>query len=298
MRTYSWMAKRLPGLSFAHKITVAGVAIVHLPLLAVIALAVTKPQLGALAISATALAATLVATVVMMTVLRGLLAPLQMAGTHLADYLAYRRLPPQVSIGNDEAGRLLHDVAISCAQIEDQRANLERLALQDPLTGINNRRAGEANLAQVGGPQRDQRLPLSVAVVDVDNLHEINADGGHAQGDEGLRRVAIELQTALRADDWVARWGGDEFLVVCHCTGTDMVTVMDRVRKQLATARGETTLGGQDDLLRGTFTFNISISIGVAELREAESINACIARADVALYAAKNQGRDSVRAAS
>ncbi len=285
MRTYSWMAKRLPRLSFAHKILVAAVAIVHVPLLSVIALATARPELGAVAISAVALCATLVATAAMMAVLRGLLAPLQMAGAHLADYLAYRRLPPQVSIGDDEAGRLLHDVAVSCAQIEHQRVELERMALQDPLTGINNRRGGEAHLAQAGGRQRSVSQPLSVAVIDVDHLHDINTDGGHAEGDEGLRQVASALQAALRIDDWVARWGGDEFLALCHCSGPDMVKVMDRVRQQLSGPRGP---GRHVDL---------SVSVGVAELRRAESLDACITRADAALYAAKDQGRDSVRAA-
>jgi len=284
LRTYSWMARRLPGLSFTSKITLAGLVIVHVPLLAVIAIALTDPGSSALAISLSALAATALATVAMVAVLRGLSAPLQMAGRHIADYLAHGRLPPQIRIGDDEAGRLLHDVAILCARIEHQRVVLERLALQDPLTGINNRRGGETLLARDSGPLRDRRQPLSIAVVDVDELRELNAEGGHALGDQGLRRVAQELESVLRADDWVARWGGDEFLVVCHCAAADMVAVMDRVRQELGTTRK-----GREHA--------ISVSIGVAQLADSESMDACIARADAALYAAKDQGRDSVRAA-
>lgn len=284
MRTYSWMARRLPGLSFTSKITLAGLVIVHVPLLAVIAIALTDPGVSVLAISLSALAATALATVAMVAVLRGLSAPLQMAGSHIADYLAHGRLPPQIRIGDDEAGRLLHDVAILCARIEHQRVVLERLALQDPLTGINNRRGGETLLVRDSGPLRDRRQPLSIAVVDVDELRELNAQGGHALGDQGLRRVAQELETVLRADDWVARWGGDEFLVVCHCAAADMVTVMDRVRQELDTSRK-----GREHA--------ISVSIGVAQLADSESMDACIARADAALYAAKDQGKDSVRSA-
>lgn len=277
------MARRLPGLSFTSKITLAGLVIVHVPLLAVIAVALINPGSSVLAISLSAVAATVLATMAMVAVLRGLSAPLQMAGTHIADYLAHGRLPPQVRIGDDEAGRLLHDVAILCARIEHQRRVLERLALQDPLTGIHNRRGGEALLARDGGPNRNPRLPLSVALVDVDELREINAEGGHALGDQGLRRVAQELEAVVRADDWVARWGGDEFLVVCHCATPDMVAVMDRVRQELRTERK-----GRE---------RVAISVGVAQLRDSESLAECIARADAALYAAKNQGRDSVRAA-
>lgn len=286
MRTYSWMARALPGLSFTSKITLAGLVIVHVPLLAVIAIALIDPGTSVLVISLSALAATALATVAMVAVLRGLSAPLQMAGNHISNYLTDGQLPPQIRIGDDEAGRLLHDVATLCARIEQQRLVLERLALQDPLTGINNRRGGETLLARDGGPRRDRRQPLSVAVVDVDELRELNAEGGHALGDQGLRLVAQELETVLRADDWVARWGGDEFLVVCRCTEADMVAVMDRVRRELGTSR------------KGREHVPIRISVGVAQLADSESLDACIGRADAALYAAKNQGRDSVRAAN
>ena len=282
MRTYSWMARRLPGLSFTSKITLAGLVIVHVPLLAVIAVAVADPGLTVGFIVVIALTATLLATVAMVIVLRGLSAPLRMAGEHIADYLTDGQLPPEIRIGDDEAGRLLHDVAILCARIEHQRVMLERLALQDPLTGINNRRAGEALLARDGGLNRDPGKPLSVAMVDVDELREVNAEGGHALGDQGLRRVAQELEAVLRADDWVARWGGDEFLVVCRCPAVDMVAAMDRVRQELDSSR------------RGREHVEIKVSVGVAQLEPWESFDACIARADAALYAAKNQGRDAV----
>lgn len=285
MRTYSWMARQLPGLSFTSKIILAGLLIVHVPLLAVVAVAFVNPGLSVLAICLIALVATVLATLAMVAVLRGLSAPLRMAGRHIADYLARGSLPPQVQVGDDEAGRLLHDVAILCARIEHQRLVLERLALQDPLTGINNRRGGAALLTRDAGVVRDRDQPLSVAVVDVDELRGLNADGGHALGDHGLRRVAQELQAVLRADDWVARWGGDEFLVVCHCTASDMVTVMDRVRLELGTPH------------EAKEPASIGVSVGVAQLEASETLDDCIARADAALYAAKDQGRDSVRAA-
>lgn len=284
MRTYVWVSKRLPGFSLTSKIVVVGAVLVHLPLLAVIALVAVRPELSAPAVVATALVATLVATAVMVLVLRGLLAPLQLAAVHLADYLTDRRLPAQVRLGEDDAGRLLHDVAVACARIEQQRVVLERLSLQDPLTGISNRRGGQANLNLIGSAPRALQQPVSVAVVDLDNLRQLNAQGGHARGDDGLRRVAVELQAVLRAQDWVARWGGDEFLVLAHCCGPDMVVLMDRARAALGTP------GDQPE--------TYAISVGVAELRPTESLDSCISRADQALYTAKNHGRDAVRAAS
>jgi len=286
MRTYGWISRRLPGLSFVSKITLAGLLTVHLPLLAVVLLAVLDPGLGAAWISSIAITVAALSAIAMVMVMRGLLAPMQTAARHISDYLAHRRLPPEVAVGGDAAGRLLKDVFVLCALIERQQFVMETLALQDPLTGINNRRGGAALLLRSGGPDRDRRQPLSVGMIDVDDLHEINAEGGHALGDQGLRRVARELVSVLRVDDFVARWGGDEFLAVCHRTESDMLIAMDRVRAAVGHPRREET----SDL-------GIRVSIGVAQLLPPESLEACIARADVALYEAKRNGGNQVRAA-
>lgn len=182
------------------------------------------------------------------------------------------------------ADGMLHDASVLVSKLENQRLVLERLALLDPLTGINNRRGGELLLARSGESWASEPSPISVAVVDVDNLRELNSVGGHALGDAGLRRIAEELEAVLRTEDWVARWGGDEFLVVCHCTATDLVAIMERARATLAVHRGE---GLNDDL---------RISVGVAQRQPEESLDACIGRADEALYSAKSRGRDNVRA--
>lgn len=284
MGTYGWMARWLPRCNFATKIVLAGLVIVHVPLLLIVVVVVAYPGLSTAAVAGIAVAATVLASVALTLVLRGLLAPLQLAGEHLSRYLTDRRLPPAAIVGGDEAGQLLHDVAVSCAQIERLRQVLEQHALTDPLTGADNRRSAEARLARIGAPHGDRRRPVTVAMVDLDNLREHNTAGGHARGDIGLRRVALELQGVLRAQDWVARWGGDEFLVICHCSGADMITLLERVREQLTATRSPAE--------------SFSVSAGIAELRADESMSDCIARADTALYTAKHQGRDIVRAAS
>ncbi len=169
------------------------------------------------------------------------------------------------------------------ARLEQQHRVLERLAMQDPLTGINNRRGGEWLLGRTGRLLTARPGPLSVAVVDVDNLRELNAAGGHARGDAGLRRLATALESVLGEHDWVARWGGDEFLVVCHCAAPGMIVLMERARGSLAIE------AVRADVVR--------VSVGVAELQPTESLSDCIVRADLALYAAKGQGRDKIRAA-
>lgn len=192
----------------------------------------------------------------------------------------------QLTGADGEAGRLMQDFAEFCARMDEQRTAFAQLALLDPLTGVHNRLGGETLLTRIGAPLDDPQRPLSVAVVDVDNLRELNAALGHAHGDAGLRRVALELEAALRVEDWVARWGGDEFLVVCHCDGEEMHAVMERVRRRLGTRRADAVLPA------------VSISVGVAELTAAEPMHTCIARADAALFTAKAEGRDTVRTAA
>jgi len=99
--------------------------------------------------------------------------------------------------------------------------------------------------------------------------------------------VARELEAVLRADDFVSRWGGDEFLMVCHCAESDMLTAMNRVRQEVATSRGAERA-----------EVGVRVSVGVAQLLTAESLDACIVRADTALYEAKRNGGDQVCAAA
>ncbi|MBA3338220.1 MAG: GGDEF domain-containing protein [Geodermatophilaceae bacterium] len=265
----------------------AGLVIV--PMLALFAVALLNPDLGAFTVAVSALAAAVLTTLGIAALLPADAVILEAASKHLCEYLSHRRLPPQVS---DRSARdagttgdgLLRDVSELCAALEHQRRALERLAMQDPLTGINNRRGGEVLLVQTGHTLASEPGPLAVAVVDVDNLRELNAVGGHARGDAALRRLAQELEGVLGVDDWVARWGGDEFLVVGHCSAADMVSLMEQARRALAA-----NPDSHDD---------VRVSVGVAGLQPTESPADCIVRADDALYAAKGQGRDKVRAAA
>jgi diguanylate cyclase (GGDEF)-like protein len=155
-------------------------------------------------------------------------------------------------------------------------APMERLALHDPLTGLWNRRAAEPRLvASVAQAGRDGR-PLSVAMVDLDGFKRVNDADGHAAGDRALQAAAEVFGSNLRAGDWVARWGGEEFLVVCHTDGPGARDALDRVRR-LLTART-----------------SVTASVGAAELRPGESAAECLRRADGALYAGKTAGRDRV----
>jgi len=116
---------------------------------------------------------------------------------------------------------------------ERQAALLRRHALEDPLTGLGNRRSAERRL----GGLRLGEEPVSLAVVDVDRFKEVNDDTSHTHGDVVLRRVADLLLEHSRADDEVYRWAGDEFLVVLPtATEAQAVVVMERLRSAVESA--------------------------------------------------------------
>jgi diguanylate cyclase (GGDEF)-like protein/PAS domain S-box-containing protein len=162
-------------------------------------------------------------------------------------------------------------------QIEAEREELleqvRDMARRDALTGLPNRRALEEQLPQAMARARRSLSPLSVAILDIDHFKVYNDTHGHLAGDEVLRACAKAWDSGLRAEDTIARFGGEEFLVLLPDTRPEEAAeIVERLR--------ERTPMGQ------------SCSAGLAHWDYAESIDDLIARADQALYLAKAGGRD------
>ncbi|HRH73401.1 MAG TPA: GGDEF domain-containing protein, partial [Zoogloea sp.] len=156
-------------------------------------------------------------------------------------------------------------------------------------TGFPNRRYAIERGQQEWLVSSRTRRPLSTMVIDVDMFKTYNDSYGHDVGDAVLKQVAGAVKGALRAQDIVARTGGDEFLVICPDTGLDAaLACAERVR--FAVESAPLLLGGQ--------AINMSVSIGVATrdtvMSEPEAL---IKRADQALYLAKNKGRNRIMTA-
>jgi len=176
-------------------------------------------------------------------------------------------------------------------EAERQAAMLRRHALEDPLTGLGNRRSAERRL----GAMRLGEQPLSLAVVDVDRFKEVNDDTSHTHGDAVLRRVADLLREHSRTGDEVYRWAGDEFLVVLPtATEAQAVVVTERLRAAVADA----------DWTDLQLPAPVTVSIGVATApavgddQEAAIIGwrTLFDTADLHLFSAKRGGRNRVRA--
>jgi diguanylate cyclase (GGDEF)-like protein len=181
---------------------------------------------------------------------------------------------------------LAYALASLKSQLADAHARsfeLHDLATTDVLTGARNRRGVEATLRQQLARLDRYGGELSIALFDLDRFKERNDHHGHAAGDEALIDVVAALATELRAADALARWGGDELLIVAPEIGADEVALSaERWRALVA------------DLALCAGTGVVTTSIGVASYRRGDTLDRLVQRADRALYEAKRTGGDRV----
>lgn len=190
----------------------------------------------------------------------------------------------------EELERAHQELADRVTQIEDLNAQLREQAVRDPLTGLHNRRYLEQTMKRDISRARRSGETLVVAAIDVDSFKAVNDVHGHAVGDRVLLQLADVLLSKVRSSDLVCRVGGEEFVVVMPRAG--IPGAVKRAEDWRTTFAGRTVEGREGAPVRAT------ISVGIALFRDpAESFASCLKRADEALYAAKNAGRDRVVAA-
>jgi len=203
--------------------------------------------------------------------------------------------PAGVPGGDDTAlrgdGLVLHlrDVAGQrSAELE-----LERLAYTDYLTGLPNRARLMAALTDARA-RAVQGVPASFLLLDLDGFKLVNDVAGHEAGDDLLVQVASRLRAAVRDGDLVARLGGDEFAVLVPGGLDESVALAERIVADLRTVRPAAEASGR----AAGVVFDVTGSIGVAELDPADEVMDTIRQADVALRAAKSEGKCCVRTAA
>ncbi|MCG6117796.1 MAG: diguanylate cyclase [Aquimonas sp.] len=181
----------------------------------------------------------------------------------------------------EEARRLAEQVTLRTAELAEANRSLERLAHSDGLTGLANRHRLGDYLQVVWRQCLDRSRPLSLLLIDVDHFKRYNDSHGHQAGDALLQALADQFARSLRrGEDLAARYGGEEFLLVLPGAAGDLAGGLAE----------ELRLGVRDSNL------GVTVSIGVAGCTPGmgQSLEQLIARADAALYAAKNGGRDRV----
>lgn len=161
-------------------------------------------------------------------------------------------------------------------------------AMTDALTGLLNRYGLQHTLAREHAEARRYYRSLSCVLIDLDNFKTINDTYGHAIGDLTLQQIAAILREAVRASDTVFRYGGEEFLLLLPETDLEgAVALADKIR----------LLAAERPFGDGGHVFNLTLSAGASNLCADESGHDMIARADLALYHAKEQGRNRVEQA-
>lgn len=173
-------------------------------------------------------------------------------------------------------GTLLHENLLLRRRF--QRA--QRLSLTDPLTRLFNRRMGMMTLEQEVARMSRAPRPLSLLMCDLDHFKKLNDALGHAAGDRALRAAADVLQNTVRKGDTVCRYGGEEFLVVLPDTHPDDATVLATRLFTAMQARGE------------ELQLPLTVSVGLTSFRPGDTAERMLLRADHALFASKDMGRN------
>lgn len=184
-------------------------------------------------------------------------------------------------------------IASFCVENSINRARLMRSGFTDVLTGWHNRRYLTVRIKEEIAGARRNRERLTCLMIDIDHFKRVNDTWGHAAGDVVLREVAQRIDAQVRASDVAARYGGEEFVVLLPATEVASGGLLaERIRKAVSADPIELPNGD---------SVTVTVSVGISSTRPEPGMNdlktagdALIARADVALYRAKSEGRDRV----
>jgi diguanylate cyclase len=175
------------------------------------------------------------------------------------------------------------DVQQRAFTMEETARTMRQLANTDALTGLANRRQAEEQLSRELRRAERYGRAFSVLMIDLDHFKDLNDRFGHLAGDDVLIDLARRLERMVRASDTVARWGGEEFLLLApETSGEDARRLAEMIRQHVdANALAD--------------RYRITLSLGVASYRPGDTVQSVVARADAALYLAKRGGRNQVR---
>jgi diguanylate cyclase (GGDEF)-like protein len=176
-------------------------------------------------------------------------------------------------------------VLITLGAVNRYQEELEMLAVTDELTGVANRRSLEKEFENMVYSYSRSKTPFSLILMDLDRFKNINDTNGHLAGDIVLRNVAQLIKGNIRPTDTLARWGGDEFAVLCRQETDGVLRMADRIRQAIRMA----DLGGKGCKLDDPENL-ITVSCGITSFHEGDDLDSMLSRADKALYRCKKKG--------
>ncbi|MEE9954532.1 GGDEF domain-containing protein [Enterobacter quasihormaechei] len=170
------------------------------------------------------------------------------------------------------------------SELLEERETLTDLSMMDPLTGLYNRRGLQSRLENLPTPDSGEHFVL---LMDIDHFKAYNDHYGHMMGDQALIRVSAAIRDAVRSRDVVARFGGEEFMVLLSNIPLEQARqTAERIRQKVYDLK-------IPHMFNESVATNVTISIGIA-LYEGEDVEGALAKADKALYEAKHMGRNSI----
>ena len=195
----------------------------------------------------------------------------------------FNKLLNKISIEEDKRIELLKDINQKLEfEVEKRTEELEYIAITDGLTQLYNRTKMDMELQKLEGIYKRYGRVFSVIMIDIDYFKSVNDTFGHQVGDSVLKQFAKILKENIRNTDFIGRWGGEEFLIVCPETSEENATTLAlNLKKQIE----ETTFEKVG---------HKTMSVGVAQIKEEIDLDTLINNADKALYFAKENGRNQV----
>lgn len=195
--------------------------------------------------------------------------------------------------------RMQKDIAEQQNEIKDlknSKAELEDLIIIDDLTKISNRRGYKARFDLEIKRIKRKKIPLFLLVIDLDGFKGINDTYGHLVGDKILKTVAQVLKSNLREIDFLARWGGEEFVVLCpEINVSGVANVAEKLRKTIAEHKftANYRVKGKKEVIKKE-RIHITISLGITEILNRQDAKTAFISAEEAMYQAKEQGKNKV----
>lgn len=190
------------------------------------------------------------------------------------------------------SARLERRLEAATSHTENLKRRLEKTekeSLIDALTGLNNRKAFDRKLKTLFEEHAQSGATFSVVMLDIDFFKKFNDTYGHKIGDGVLQKVGTTLYECLKGRDFPARYGGEEFIVLLPNTILDNACIVaEQIRQQISEKRIKLVKTGKD-------LGNITVSLGVSEIKAGDSTDTVVERADKALYLAKGSGRNNFK---
>lgn len=290
LRLYRALSRAPYPKSYVGKVFLTAFLGTHVPLLALLTYIVGRRRFAfgnALRILSVTVPATLGGTALTLWAMHSLSVPTTLASRALRRYLENGELP-ELPVGyTDRAGRLMADVQYTVERLDAAMRSQRELATRDHLTYAYNRRAAEERLTEDVERAKRGGGTLSLILFDIDHFKSVNDEHGHHAGDAYLVRFAEALGDNVRAGDWVARWGGDEFMVGLWSVQEERPTtrVLERIVRDLRE---------KPIVLPDGEEANLTVSGGACQWRAGDDVHGLLLRADDALYRAKAEGGNTV----